>query len=131
MAEPPVNHRQSPPREDGRTASDSASNNRRNNRNRATSSRRRSPRRQISPIPSPRRAVTQIPSTRRVASQIHVPVRHREHRSAYDIMGIVTGQLGRLDRLESNYARQREVEQELRQEQAWRKETEEKLRRME
>ncbi|MED6169730.1 hypothetical protein PIB30_024102, partial [Stylosanthes scabra] len=51
-------------------------------------------------------------------SQIHIPVRHRDHMSAYDVMGIVTGQLGRLDRLESNYARQREVEQELRQEQA-------------
>ncbi|MED6206898.1 hypothetical protein PIB30_030899 [Stylosanthes scabra] len=75
--------------------------------------------------------VTQIPSPPRIASQIHIPVRHRDHRSAYDIMGIVTGQLDRLDRHESNYARQREIEQELQQEQAWTKETEEKLRKME
>ncbi|MED6170854.1 hypothetical protein PIB30_035029 [Stylosanthes scabra] len=93
MAEPPVNHRQSPPRVDGCTAFDSESNNvRRNRRNRATSSRRRSPRRiASSPIPTPRRAVTQIPSPPHIASQLHIPVRHREHRSAYDIMGIVTG----------------------------------------
>ncbi|MED6141602.1 hypothetical protein PIB30_105081, partial [Stylosanthes scabra] len=132
MVEIPANNRQSPPRVDGCTASDLESKNmRRNGRNHVPSSRRRSPRRLVSPILSPRRAATQIPSPRRIASRIHIPVRHRDHRSAFDIMGIVAGQLGRLDRLENNYARQREVEQELRQEQAWRKETEEKLRRME
>ncbi|MED6224141.1 hypothetical protein PIB30_080982 [Stylosanthes scabra] len=122
MAEPQVNNQQSAQMQDGRTTSESGSNNgRQNGRNRPTSSRR----------PSPRRAVSQIPSPRRVESQIHIPIRDREHRSAYNIMGIVTGQLDCLDRLESNYARQREVEQQLRQEQAWRKATEEKLRKME
>ncbi|MED6149974.1 hypothetical protein PIB30_067725 [Stylosanthes scabra] len=43
MAQPLANNQQSPPRVDGRTASDSESNNRRNNRNHATSSRHRSP----------------------------------------------------------------------------------------
>ncbi|MED6227538.1 hypothetical protein PIB30_114529, partial [Stylosanthes scabra] len=46
-------------------------------------------------------------------------------------MGIVTGQLGHLDRLENDLARQREIEEQLHREQAWRKETEEKLKRLE
>ncbi|MED6148537.1 hypothetical protein PIB30_054051 [Stylosanthes scabra] len=132
MAKPPVNNRQHAQRVDGRTASNSELNNgRQNGRNHASSSRCRSFRRETTQIPSPQRAVSQTRSPRRIASQIHILARNRDHRSAYDIMGIVTGQLGCLDRLKSNYARQREVEQELRQEQAWRKETEEKLRKME
>ncbi|MED6180584.1 hypothetical protein PIB30_011345 [Stylosanthes scabra] len=118
MAEQPVNNRQPGPREDGRMTSDLESNNgRRGGRNQATSSRHPSPRR----IPSPRRATSQISSPRRIASQIHIPVNNREHKSAYDIMDIVIGQMGRLDRLESDFTRQREVEEQLRQEQAWRK----------
>ncbi|MED6156969.1 hypothetical protein PIB30_019091 [Stylosanthes scabra] len=142
MAEPPVNNELPVPREDGHTASDSESNNGRGSGARqATSVRRPSPRRaaarEVSPhratsrVPSPRRTICRIPSPRRIASKVHIPVLNREPRSAYDIMGIVTGQLGRLDRFESNYARQMEVEEQLRQEKAWRKKTEEKLKKME
>ncbi|MED6110048.1 hypothetical protein PIB30_039313 [Stylosanthes scabra] len=88
MAEPPVNNRKTAQMQDGCTTSDSGSNNgRRDGRNRPTSSRR----------PSPRQAVSQVPFPRRLASQIHIPVRDRDHGSAYDIMGIVTRLLGRLD----------------------------------
>ncbi|MED6182799.1 hypothetical protein PIB30_032020 [Stylosanthes scabra] len=132
MAEPPVNNELPAPREDGHTASDSESNNGRGSGARqAASVRRPSPRRAAAREVFPRRTVSRIPSPWWIASEVHIPVHNREPRSAYDMMGIVTGQLGRLDRLESNYARQMEVEEQLRQEKAWRKETEEKLKKME
>ncbi|MED6172975.1 hypothetical protein PIB30_055044 [Stylosanthes scabra] len=89
-ADPQPNNRQAIPREDGHTASDSNSDNgRRGRANQATSARRASP--------------------QRVASHIHIPRRDGEQRNTHDLMGIVTGQLCRLDRLENDLARRREI----------------------
>ncbi|MED6139775.1 hypothetical protein PIB30_087126 [Stylosanthes scabra] len=112
MADPQPNNRQAIPREDENTASNSNSGNgRRGRADQATSARRA--------------------SSQRVASQIHIPRRDGEHRNTHDLMGIVTRQLCHLDRLENDLARQREIEHQLHIKWAWRKETEEKLRKME
>ncbi|MED6167407.1 hypothetical protein PIB30_002378 [Stylosanthes scabra] len=98
-------------REDGRTASDSESQNNSRSRSRGVSDK----------LPSPRKS---RPPPRRSAEPHSRPTH-------YEFMGLVNGHNGRLDRLEQELAQQREVERKLQDELRWRREAEEKIKKLE
>ncbi|MED6156834.1 hypothetical protein PIB30_017996 [Stylosanthes scabra] len=97
--------------EDGHIASDSESQNNSRSRGHGASGKQPSPRKSH---PPPRRS-----------AEPHSKLTH------YEFMGLVNRHNGRLDRLEQELAQQREVERKLQDELRWRREAEEKIKKLE